>query len=53
MIPANANWRIKSGQEDSQIQSPTMIGRNNTQTMISATAGSARTQFQRESSHSN
>jgi len=29
-----------------------MMGRNNTQTMISATEGSARTQFQSKSSHS-
>jgi hypothetical protein len=51
-IPANANRRTRAGQEDSQIQSPTMMGRNNTQTMISATAGNARTQFQSKSSHS-
>jgi len=51
-IPANANRRTRSGQEDSQIQSPTMPGRNNTQTMIFATEGNACTQFQSKSSHS-
>jgi hypothetical protein len=51
-IPANADRRTKSGQEDSQVQSPTMMGRNNTQTMISATAGNPYTQFQSRSSHS-
>ena len=51
-IPANPNRRMRSGQEDSQIQSPTTIGRNNAQTMISATKGSACTQFQSKSSHS-
>jgi hypothetical protein len=51
-IPPNANKRTRVAQEDSQIQSPTMMGRKNTQTMISATEGNARTQFQSKSSHS-
>jgi len=48
--PANANRCTRAGQEDSQIQSPTMMGRKNTQTMISTTGGKDRTQFQSESS---
>ncbi len=51
-IPANPDRRPRAGQDDSQIQSPTVMGRNNTQTMISTTEGSARTQFQSKSSHS-
>ena len=51
-IPANATKRTRSVHEDSQIQSATMIGRNNTQTMISATDGNAYTHFQIKSSHS-
>ena len=49
MIPANANRLTRAGQEDSQTPSPAMMGRNNTQTIISTTEGNARTQFQSKS----
>ncbi|MGB2964766.1 MAG: hypothetical protein WBB69_12355 [Anaerolineales bacterium] len=51
-IPVNPTRRPKVGQEDSQIHNPTMIGRNNTQTIIFGTEGSACAQLQITSSHS-
>ena len=51
-ILANANRCTIVDQEDSQIQRPTMIGRNNNQIMISTKEGNARTQIQSKSSHS-
>jgi len=51
-IPASTNRFTRAGQEDSQVQSPTRIGRNNIQIIISATIGNARTQFQNRLSHS-
>jgi len=52
MIPANANRRANAGQEDSQIPSPAMMGRNNTQMMISTNEGNARTESQSKPNHS-
>lgn len=51
-IPANDNRLTRVDQEDFQIQSTTIMGRKNTQTMISVTVGKVRTQFQSKSSHS-
>jgi hypothetical protein len=52
IIPVNASRVIKVDQEDSQIQSTTIIGRKINQTMISTTEGKVCTQFQIEFSHS-
>jgi hypothetical protein len=51
-IPANISRFTRAGQEDSQVQSPTKMGRNKIQIIISATIGNACTQFQSKLSHS-
>ena len=51
-IPATAKKLTRAGQEESKIQSPTMMGRINTQTMISVTMGNACTEFHNKSNHS-